>query len=144
MLTHLFYLTTLWFLFLEWSWLVMPKEKTENAKKFFDLSNQHKGKKWDDYSDEYKSEIKSKIWLFIPIIWTFIGLFTFQWIAFLMHLVFNLVVIAPLSRLTRYSLSYTVLHWTNSLLGFAFGIFIIINHYHLKINLSEWLWAVLK
>lgn len=33
---------------------------------------------------------------------------------------------------------YTALHWLNSVIGFAFGIFIIVNSYHLKINAYEW------
>jgi len=43
----------------------------------------------------------------------------------------------PLSKLVKDTFLYTVLHWFNSLIGFAFGVFVIVNHYHLKLNLTE-------
>ena len=116
-----------------------PIEKTRNTEKFMELSKLNKGKKWDDYSDEYKSELKSKIGKVLVLLWLFVGLLTFQWVGFLAVILFNIVVMAPLSALTKYSMAYTVLHWFNSLIGFAFGIFVIINHYHLKIDLANWL-----
>lgn len=135
MLTHLFYFIGLLFIWKELNWIYSPKEKTDDAKKFFELSKINKGRKWDAMTPEYKSEIKSKIPRMIIYFWLFIGLFTFQWDAFLFILLFNLVIIAPLSKLTRFSGAYVALHWLNSVIGFAFGIFVIINHYHLHISL---------
>ena len=143
-MTTIYYLSTILFIWVEWAWLVSPIEKTNDAKKFFELSKLNKGKKWDEFSKEYKSELKSKVWLIWILLWMFIGLFTFQWAGFLAMLVFNILIVSPLSKLTRYSITYTIIHWFNSLIGFAFGVFVIINHYHLKIDLTQWFVSLLK
>lgn len=143
-MTTIYYLSTILFIWVEWAWLVSPIEKTNDAKKFFELSKQFKGKKWDEFSKEYKSELKSKVWLIWILLWMFIGLFTFQWAGFLAMLVFNILIISPISKLTRFSIAYTVIHWLNSVVGFAFGVFVIINHYHLKIDLIQWFVSLIK
>jgi len=143
-MTTIYYLSTILFIWVEWAWLVSPIEKTNDAKRFFELSKLNKGKKWDEFSKEYKSELKSKVWLIWILLWMFIGLFTFQWAGFLAKLVFNILIVHPLSILTRYSITYTIIHWFNSLIGFAFGVFVIINHYHLKIDLTQWFVSLLK
>jgi ABC-type lipoprotein release transport system permease subunit len=143
-MTTIFYLSTIFFIWIEWNWLISPIEKTNDAKKLFGLSNEFKGKKWNEYSDEYKSELKSKFWLIGIILWMFIGLFTFQWVAFLAMLIFNVMIISPITKLTRYTMAYTVIHWINSLIGFVFGVFVIINHYHLKIDLTQWVLSFIK
>ena len=135
----IYYLSSIIFICIELSWILSPIEKTNDAKKFFELTKQFKGKKWSELSKEYKSEIKSKVWLIFVLFWMFIGLFTSQWVAFLSMILFNILVIAPISKLTRFSITYTIIHWTNSIIGLIFGIFIIINHYHLKIDLYKWL-----
>ena len=136
-MSTIFYLMTIQFIWYELVWITRPFEKTNEVKEFDLLQKQFKGKKWNDFSKEYKSELKSKLWLVLMTLWMFLGLFTSQWIAFLFILVFNFIVIAPLSKLLKYSVGYTILHWFNSIIGFVFGIFIIINHYHLNINLTE-------
>jgi len=143
-MTTIYYLSTIIFLIAELHWLVSPIEKTESARKFFALSKLNKGKKWDEFSEDYKSELKSKIWLVYILFWMLIGLFTFQWQAFLIMIVFNFLIISPLSKIFKYTFIYTVLHWINSLIGFVFGVFIIINHYHLKLNLTEILSSYVK
>lgn len=143
-MTTIYYLSTIFFIWVELAWLVSPIKKTNDAKNFFELSKLNKGKKWDEFSKEYKSELKSKVWLIWILLWVFIGLFTFQWAGFLAMLIFNILIIAPLSKLTRYSMVYTVIHWFNSLIGFAFGVFVIINHYHLKFDLTQWFVSLLK
>lgn len=143
-MTTIYYLSTILFIWVEWAWLVSPIEKTNDAKKFFELSKQFKGKKWDEFSKEYKSELKSKVWFIWILLWMFIGLFTFQWAGFLAMLVFNILIISPISKLTRFSIAYTVIHWLNSVVGFAFGVFVIINHYHLKIDLTQWFVSLIK
>ena len=136
-MTTIYYLSTIIFLLIELHWLVYPIEKTNNARKFMALSKLNKGKKWDEFSEEYKSELKSKIWLLYVLFWMLIGLFTFQWQAFLAMIVFNFMIINPISKLVKNTFLYTILHWINSLIGFAFGVFVIVNHYHLKLNLTE-------
>ena len=143
-MTTIYYFSTIIFLLMELHWLVSPIEKTENARKFLALSKLNKGKKWDDFSEDYKSELKSKIWMVYVLFWMLIGLFTFQWQAFLIMIVFNFLIINPISKIFKDTFIYTILHWINSLIGFAFGVFIIINHYHLKLNLTEILSSYVK
>jgi len=121
-----------------------PLEKTKDSLAFKELMKLNKGKKWDEFSEDYKSELKSKIWLLYILFWMLVGLFTFQWQAFLIMIVFNILIIAPLSKIFKNTFMYTVLHWINSLIGFAFGVFIIINHYHLKLNLTDILLSYVK
>jgi hypothetical protein len=143
-MTTIYYLSTIIFLLLELHWLVSPIEKTNNARKFLALSKLNKGKKWNEYSEEYKSELKSKIWLLYVLFWMLLGLFTFQWQVFLIMIVFNFMIIAPISKIVKDSFLYTILHWINSLIGFAFGVFVIVNHYHLKLNLTDIIASYLK
>ena len=134
-MTTIYYLSTIIFLLIELHWLVSPIEKTNKARKFMALSKLNKDKKWDEFSEEYKSQLKSEIWLLYVLFWMLIGLFTFQWQAFLAMIVFNFMIINPISKLVKNTFLYTILHCINTLLRFTFGVFVIINHYHLKLNL---------
>ena len=100
-MTTIYYLSTIIFLLIELHWLVSPIEKTNKARKFMALSKLNKGKKWDEFSEEYKSQLKSKIWLLYVLFWMLIGLFTFQWQAFLAMIVFNFMIINPISKLVK-------------------------------------------
>ena len=133
----LFYLTTIIFIFNELKWIYRPIETTENIKLFMELSKKNKGRNWDTFDKEYKDKLKSKVWLVVLFVWLFVGLLTFQWDAFLMMLVLNFVVIAPISALVKYNYLYTLLHWSNSIVGLAFGVFVLINKYHLHISLCD-------
>lgn len=143
-MTTIYYFSTIIFIVMEWLWLVSPIEKTKDNKRYSELLKEFKGKKWDEFSTEYKSQFYSRLWHVWVLFWFFIGLFTFQWLAFLGMLIFNILVISPLSRLTRYSIVYTVIHWLNSLIKLVFGLFVIINHYHLKIDLTQWLFTLIN
>lgn len=143
-MTTIYYFSTIIFLLMELHWLVSPIEKTESARKFFALTKINKGKKWDDFSEDYKSELKSKIWHIYVLVWLLVGLFTFQWQAYLIIIVFNFLIIAPISKIFKHTFLYTILHWLNALIGFSFGVFVIINHYHLKLNLTEILSSYVK
>lgn len=134
-MTHLFYFVAIFFIWHELRWIYSPTEMVSEVKKFDELSKLNKGKKWDFMTPDYKSELKSKMFQIVLIIWLFIGLFTFQWDAFLFMIILNTAIVAPLSKLTKFSFAYTVIHWINSVIGFVFGVFVIINHYHLHLSL---------
>jgi len=136
---HIFYLVAIAFIIYEIIWITNPKVQIDKSKRFIEESKKNKGKKWDDYTDEYKDLFKSKgLVSLIFTLWMVAGLLTFNWLPFLAILVFNLIIIAPISKLTKYSTGHTVLHWLNSIVGFVFGIFVVVNSYHLKINVYEW------
>jgi hypothetical protein len=135
---HIFYFIGICFIIHEVLWIISPVEYTEKSKKFKELMKQNKGKRWDEYPQNYKDIL---ITLGLPgllfTLWMFAGLLTFNWIAFIAFIAFNFIVIAPISKLFKFSHAYTVLHWLNSVVGLAFGIFVIVNSYHLKLNLYE-------
>jgi hypothetical protein len=140
----LFYLSAIFLLWNELGWIVSPIKKTQEVKRFSELSKLNKEKSWKEYSEEYKQEVKSKAWLLIPVIWLFVGLLSSQWVLFLGVILLNFIVLPPISNLTRYSLVYTFLHWISSLVGFAFGLFVVINHFHLKINTYQFVLNLIK
>ena len=139
-MTTIYYLSSIIFILYELARVLSPIDKADENIKFQILSKKFKGMKWDEYSDEYKSELKTKI-IFVGFIfiWFIVGLFTFQWVAFLLMLLFQIFIISPLSKATKnnFRYGYIMLHWINSVIGVCFAIFIIINHYHLKIDLLK-------
>ena len=102
-MTHLFYLVAVFFIWRELRWIYSTMEMVSEVKKYDELSKLNKGRKWDAMTPEYKSELKSKIFLIPLVIWLFVGLFTFQWDAFLLMILLNFIIIAPISKLTKYS-----------------------------------------
>lgn len=131
---HVFYFSTIVFLYKEMRWLYSPKEVEESNRSYKQMAAYHKGKSWDSYSDEYKSEIKSRIWDLFILLWLFVGIFTIQWPYFIAILLLNLIIVAPISMCLKHGFAYMVLHWINSFIGFGFGIFIILNKYYLGIE----------
>ena len=143
-MTTLYYISTLIIIYLEWDWLLHPFDKFKEAKAFQEMTKTLKGKKWNEYPQEYKSMVGNKLWALYTPIWLFIGLFTFQWVGFLLILVLNFFIIAPLSKFTKNSIAYIMINWVNSLIGLVFALFVIVNHYHLNIDLTQWLFSLFK
>jgi hypothetical protein len=131
---HIFYLGGIFFLIYEMGWLVSPVDKAKDAYKLYQLKKQNQGLKWDNSSQEYRDAVKSKLFLFPIFLWMLLGLFTFQWPVFILFIAFQIIVITPLNTLTRYSTAYVVIHWINSLIGFVFAAFVVLNAYHLNID----------
>lgn len=135
---EIFYLFAVFFTIYELTWVLKTKRKIKKSKEFEELSEKNKGLKFEDWSDDYTSMVFTRVFIKLPmIIWLIVGLFTFNWIAFLAILTFNILIIAPISKLLKDSIAYTILHWLNSLIGVIFGVFVIINAYHLKIDLYQ-------
>lgn len=134
---HVFYTISLFFIFSELLWIISPFERTKGRQSFELLSKSFKGKKWNVYSEEYKAAIIGKIPNLFILFWLFVGLFTSQWALFLAFIAFTSFIVTPISLITKYNLLYTGINWIASLIGFAFGIFLILNHYHLHINVLE-------
>lgn len=133
----LFYLSSIVFLFKELQWILHPKQEVEKTKKKEELNKSMRGLKYDNFTQEQKTHLVSILFLLFFIFgWLFIGLFTFQWQLFLAFFVFQIVAIGPISKILKYSFAYMMLHWLNSILGLAFILFVIINSYHLKIDID--------
>lgn len=143
-MSTIYYLSAILLLWVELQWLLSPAKKTEESNNFFELKEQYEKLEWREYPESYKSLIKSKTYLVVLLAWLFCGLFTAQWLVFLAYLCFSFFIIAPLAKVTRYTKLFTIIHWLGSLVGFAFGVFVIINHYHLKIDLTSWFLSLFK
>jgi hypothetical protein len=136
---HLFYILAIPFLIYEFIWVVAPSERVESALKRLELSIKLKGKKWDEYSEEEQKFLLPKvIFSFYIFIWLILGIFTIQWVLFLAMFAFIFLVIKPLSKLTKENkLAFTILHWLNSIIGLGFVLFVIVNKYHLRIDVWQ-------
>lgn len=110
----------------------------EKSRKYFSLL---KGPvKIDDLTKEDKSLVMGKAFTALfYMLWMFIGLFTFNWPAFLMFLILMWVVLAPLGKLTMNTKLYPVVNWIGAVIGVIFGLFVILNSYHFKMDLMK-LW----
>ena len=137
MFKFIFYFAIALFVIYEFTWMFNPKTFVKDRKKFDEMSKKYKDVKYDDMPEEHQKTIKSKIPHLILIVFIFVGLFSFNWLAFLAFIVWNFAVIKPIGKITKYSSAYLAVHWVNSLIGAAWGMFVIINSYHLKIDLLE-------
>jgi len=117
-------------------WVIAPIEKAKEHLKFLDFMKEFKGKKYDEYSEEYKNLLIPKIILTVILLpWMFIGLFTFNWFMFLCFLIFIYALVAPINKMTKKVLwLYSSVHFISSLVGMSFGVFVILNTYHFKID----------
>lgn len=115
------------------------KSVLDKRRKAKQLQEQYKDDKWDNYPKELK-EFSLVIFIMLTILlWFFIGLFTYNWIVFLFLIVWT-IILSPFNKyfdrkewtsiryyFTKcYSLSYVLIF-----------IFLIINTYHLKIDVSS-------
>jgi hypothetical protein len=135
---HIFYLIGVCFIIHEIMWVLHPFKQLRKSKNCIKLTKENKGKKFDDFSGEFKEILFFQV---IPnliyFFWMFIGLLTFNWVAFILMIIIQFLIIWPLGKLLEKTIGYVVLHWLNSIIGFSFGIFIILNSYHLKLDLYE-------
>jgi len=141
MFEFLYYAFVLWFLFIEIGYILNVNEKTTKLTKFKELSLLNKDKKWDDRDKEYKSIVKSLI--FDPIVVCIVllgGLFTFQWPVWLGLLLIALFIESPINKFARKIKSTLILNistWLHSVLGFGVALFVLINKFHLHIDLGK-------
>lgn len=140
---HIFYFMAFVFLIQDLLWVLSPIEKTRAARKLDELHKQNKGKSWEQYSPEYKKRLRGKWPLLISMTFVFLGLLSFQWPLFIAWWVFSLLIVYPLSNLTKYSVAYTVVHWIASLIGIVWVVFILINAYHLHIDIWDYVKSLL-
>lgn len=138
MFKFIFYFIGVIFIIYEIIWIFSPKRKILESLKFYELRKQNEGKKWEDVDYEYQEAVFNRLPLFIFMIWFICGLFTFNWVAFLGIMILQFVIITPISIAIRGdNIGYLLLHWFNSVIGLVWAIFVILNTYHLKIDLFE-------
>ena len=106
---------------------VDENRKLEELKKLKDESPLHKS--------QFEELAKKKIFGMITFIWFILGIFTFQWPFFLAFLIFQIVIMAPLFKITHFNKVYTILFWLNGVISLFFTIFLVVNAYHLHIKI---------
>lgn len=129
------------FVIIEFMYVVNTKRMIQSGQELIDGNKLHKGKKYTEFSEEYKNAILTGCFrASVVMIVTFGGLLTEQWVLWLTLLSFNIVVVGPLGKFLKrkeMTLSHRALIWVNSILGLGAGIFHVLNDYHLHINLTE-------
>ena len=142
---HIFYFIAILFMIKEMHWILNPVKEAKKSRRLKKLTKKFNGKKWDDYSQEYKDLL---IWKGLPglllLFWAFSGILSFNWVAFLIFLIIQFTFIYPINRMVKNNLLYISIHWLNSVFGFVFSVFVIINSYHLKIDLYQLVTNYLK
>ena len=105
------------------------KERTEGLKKYKDKN---------EWSEELKKSVNSNLFVcfFIILPFMFGGLFTFQWVLIGLYIIFELLM-SGIFKIFKQSFLYSTFVSFNSLIGFFFAIFIIMNEYHLHIDVSQ-------
>lgn len=133
---HIFYLIAIFYILYQLTWIFSPVAMSEKSRKYFKIL---KGLvKVEDLTKEDKSLLYSKAFTAIfYTLWLFIGLFTFNWVAFLVYLILMWVIMAPISKLTRETKIFPVLNVIWALVGVFFGLFVILNSYHFKMDLMK-------
>jgi len=111
---HLFYLLTIFPILWEFINLNSPK-------KCYNFSKSLKGEKYNNFSSTQKT---FSIYMIGYLLWVFIGLFSCQWILFLLILILSFIPI-----------KYIWMQFINSLISIFVLLFILINEYHLHFNL---------
>lgn len=140
-MTYLFYFSAIIFIINHLLWIFIPTIMEESSKKFSSLLKEHKGKSFDLYSKELKSEwLKRVIYMILSLFWVFIGLFSSQWVLFIIIVLFNFGIIYPILTFTKNTIFGIIIKWISHLMNFFVIIFLILNHYHLHIDV----WAVIK
>ena len=122
---HLFYFLTITLIL----WEVMNLVSINKTHQFALNLKNIKSKKFDEWSSNQKI---FSILMIGYIIWNFIGFFTYQWIVFLVLFLFGLI-----------PKKYAWFRWLDSLIIFLVLCFIILNAYHFKIDVWQWLRSVI-
>jgi len=138
MLKFIFYAIGVCYLIYEILWITHPIERATESFNLAKLFQDNKGKKWDTYSQEYKDWIKSKFYLVIYVVWPFFGLFTFQWAGFLLFILINHIIFTPINRLGKNNKPLFIFtHFIHSFIAAILIGFLILNSYHLKLDVYK-------
>lgn len=137
-----YYTVGLWFLIEELIWVFNPTASTQKAvdnRPFFLKENLEKYSEWDE-KDKPKIFILLKGLIFM--LWLFIGIFTYNGILFIVRLLLSFLSMPAYKYYgeTNFNFKiYNILHFIGSLISVILIIFVIMNSFHLHIDLSEML-----
>lgn len=142
MFKAVYYFIGLMFMAYELLWMLNPIEKTRN---YLDLQDKTKklkseGIKYDDWPEDIRKTLQTKLIYILPLfLWVLMGVFTFQWPLFIAFLLY-MVLTGLLNNLTKHIFSLQVTKmFIGSLVGFLVSGFSILNAYHLKIDIWQYI-----
>lgn len=136
---HLFYLVGIALIIYEILWLSEYKKRIEESKKvilFSKSGNKHN-------KESARLALKVGIPALILWVWIFTGILTFNWIAFVLFIFYNVAIISPINSVINNSSVVLVVRVCNTILFIVFALFVTINSYHLKIDLYKMLSSVI-
>lgn len=120
-MTYLFYFPAFIAILWELMYGVLSPKRTHSFVKSF------KGKKFDDLTSSQKSV---SVCMIFYMIWVLVGLMSSQWVIFIALLLVSILI--PKKIL--------IIRWIDSLISLALLIFLILNKFHLHIDL----WKLIK
>lgn len=132
-MTHLFYLFALLFLVYELHWLMYPKQCTIDSRAA--IADMKDKKKLDTCTEETKGYMLSHgCFMFFVLGWLLLGLISHQWPIFLLFIAWQMLfsLLKKISANTGYHIGMNIL---NTIAGIALSGFVVLNHYHLHIDL---------
>lgn len=119
--------------------LFYPRLEQKKTFTFKKLTKKYKNIEYDNWSKMYK-KLTFEILPFylLTFFWLGIGLFTFNWISFIIYILILIIITTLIKLLRLVKIDPLPLFWFESLLFIIFSIFVIINSYHLKLNLFNY------
>jgi hypothetical protein len=135
----IYHIITIAFVIYELTCIVDFKEKIKNLLRFNSIKKDFKGKKYDEWTQEYKDLATPRAIIgIIFLIWAMAGLVTYNWGLFILFIITQVLLVGPIMKSVRGdNFIYKTMYVLNSIFGFLFGILILLNSYHLKIDFFE-------
>ena len=138
MITDIYYFLSIFVLFNQLKWILSPKLmmiEIVDTLNIIQNSTISKDFNKDFNNDKYKSAMKRLFNSIFIIGWLFLGFFTKQWVIFMFLLIFQFLIINPVSKLVKnHQKTYFFFHWINSIIRFLSISFIVLNQYKLHID----------
>lgn len=135
---HIFYLIGMIYAIINLFQAIDPKTHIERMSKTIENGKIHKGKEYNDYPKEYQTQLVHVFFvLVIGFVFMFGGLFTDQWPLFIILMIFDFGVSGLVTKLVKGSIIHPIWGAINGSVCFAIIIFIILNAYHLHIDILQ-------
>ena len=144
----LYYMFVLYFLWIEMSYIIDVNARTQRLTDLLEKGKLEKGKDLKNMDSEYIKIVKSLLFEFLTIIIVvFVGLFTIHWPIWVGMLIISVFIVSPINKRLRKNgntQGLMIVTWLNSVLGFGSALFILINKFHLHIDVVQVVENLLK
>ena len=142
-MTTIYYFIGVLFLIYEVFTLFNITESHRKLIEFKLFQSQNKDAKYDDYPEEIKKYMISKLIIVLPLlIWLFTGLLTSQWYLFLALLIIDFGLFNLFRKITGTSVYRLYLYIVVQVTYITFILFILLNKFHLHLSLEEFLYLI--